>query len=139
MLAIYGYTYLIHSWCRTSMKRQFILIFIVFILMPKMISMKPLVWNTVFSWNSLILGFQTSRYHHFERNFELDQILMSRSSRNDQNRPKTAFFNKKSIFVEVHPWPKARPKAWPKARSNQFLKNLEPIKYSLLVWNGVSY
>ena len=58
---------------------------------------------TFLSRNSLVLGFQTSQYHHFNWNFEPDPFFRSRRLQNGQNRPETAFFNKKLIFVESAP------------------------------------
>ena len=52
-----------------------------------------------FPWNGFIFDFQTSRYHHFNRNFEPDPFLRSRRSQNGQNRAKNAFVDKKLIFL----------------------------------------
>ena len=63
----------------------------------------------------------TWNWHHSMRNFEPDPFMRSRRSRNGQNKHKTAFSNKKLIFVEVGPYThtqalsQARPWAGPKA------------------------
>ena len=59
---------------------------------------------TYMSPNGFIFDFQTSQQYHSTRNFEPDPFLRSRRSQIDQNRPKTAFFIKKSIFGEVGPY-----------------------------------
>ena len=73
------------------------------------------------SWNHFNFELRTSRNRHSTRNFEPDPFLRSRRSRNAQNWPESAFFNKKCIFVEVGPFQntfnfsQARPWAGPKA------------------------